>query len=163
LNISGSPLITDVSVSEKPEIDNCSQLTDYSKSNWSLKKSLLTATAIFVGIVGCSWFFSKDNSKAVIAQPTSIQNSEFKVQNTSSDGKTESIQNPKSKIQNREVQNPLPRTIKIDLTLTSPQDLKVKPGDEVTPGQVLSDRSFRRTANFRSTHWTTGYEIRYRN
>lgn len=147
-----SSLITDASVSEKQEIDNCSQLTDYSKSNWSLKKSLLTATAIFVGIVGCSWFFSKDNSQPVIAQPASIQNSEFKVQNTSSDGKTESIQNPKlvlsaaevSKIQNQRVQNGLPRTIKIDLTLTSPQDLKVKPGDEVAPGQVLSDRTTER-------------------
>lgn len=43
---------------------------------------------------------------AAKSEPISIQSSEFKVQNTSSDRKTESIQNPKSKIQNREVQNP---------------------------------------------------------
>ncbi len=33
-----------------------------------------------------------------------------------------------------------PRNIKIELTLSNPTDLKVKPGDIVTAGQVLSDR-----------------------
>ncbi len=33
-----------------------------------------------------------------------------------------------------------PRTIKIELTLSNPQDLKVKPGDKISAGQVLSDR-----------------------
>ena len=33
-----------------------------------------------------------------------------------------------------------PRTIKIELTLSNPQDLKVKPGDKVTAGEALSDR-----------------------
>jgi hypothetical protein len=37
-----------------------------------------------------------------------------------------------------------PKGIKIDLTLTSPQDLKVKPGEEVVPGQILSDRTTER-------------------
>jgi multidrug efflux pump subunit AcrA (membrane-fusion protein) len=35
----------------------------------------------------------------------------------------------------------IPSNIKIELTLSNPQDLKVKPGDEVTAGQVLSDRT----------------------
>ena len=38
-----------------------------------------------------------------------------------------------------------PRNIKISLTLSSPQDLKVKQGDEVVKGQVLSDRTTERT------------------
>jgi hypothetical protein len=80
--------------------------------------SYVAATAIVVGLAGCGWFLSKDNSQPVIAQTTVI---------------TETAPAPRpQKLQ--------PRTIKIDLTLTSPQDLKVKPGDEVTPGQVLSDR-----------------------
>ncbi len=33
-----------------------------------------------------------------------------------------------------------PRNIKIELTLSNPQDLKVKPGDKVSAGQTLSDR-----------------------
>ena len=33
-----------------------------------------------------------------------------------------------------------PRSIKIELTLSNPQDLKVKPGDKVTAGEALSDR-----------------------
>ncbi len=100
------------------------------RSTWSY----VAATAIVVGLAGGGWLLSKDNSQPVIAQPTSMQNSEFKIQN-----EQPSIQNPKSKIQNG-----LPRTIKIHLTLSNPQDLKVKPGDEVTPGQVLSDRTTER-------------------
>ena len=34
-----------------------------------------------------------------------------------------------------------PRNIKIELTLSNPQDLKVKPGDKISAGQVLSDRA----------------------
>ncbi len=34
----------------------------------------------------------------------------------------------------------IPRNIKIELTLSNPQDLKVKPGDKVSAGQILSDR-----------------------
>ena len=33
-----------------------------------------------------------------------------------------------------------PRNIKIELTLSNPQDLKVKPGDKISAGQVLSVR-----------------------
>ncbi|HHP7231770.1 MAG TPA: hypothetical protein ACFCUY_13045 [Xenococcaceae cyanobacterium] len=34
-----------------------------------------------------------------------------------------------------------PRNIKIELTLSNPQDLKVKPGDKISAGQTLSDRA----------------------
>jgi biotin carboxyl carrier protein len=37
-----------------------------------------------------------------------------------------------------------PRNIKISLTLDTPQDLKVKPGDKVSAGQTLSDRASER-------------------
>lgn len=37
-----------------------------------------------------------------------------------------------------------PRNIKIELTLSSPQDLKVKPGEQIAAGQILSDRSTER-------------------
>ena len=88
------------------------------KNTWSY----VAATAIVVGIAGCGWFFSKDNSQPVIAQTPVI---------------TETTPAPRPmKLE--------PRTIKIHLTLTSPQDLKVKPGDEVTPGTVLSDRTTER-------------------
>lgn len=94
------------------------KVSQVAKNTWSY----VAATAIVVGLAGCGWFLSKDNSQPVIAQTTVI---------------TETAPAPRpQKLQ--------PRTIKIDLTLTSPQDLKVKPGDEVTPGTVLSDRSTER-------------------
>lgn len=37
-----------------------------------------------------------------------------------------------------------PRTLKLTLTLDSPQDLRVKQGDIVSPGQVVSDRASER-------------------
>jgi hypothetical protein len=37
-----------------------------------------------------------------------------------------------------------PNNIKIELTLSNPQDLKVKPGDKVTAGQTLSNRASER-------------------
>ena len=88
------------------------------KNTWSY----VAATAIVVGIAGGGWFLSKDNSQPVIAQPAAV---------------TQTAPTPRP-------QKLEPRTIKIHLTLTSPQDLKVKPGDEVTPGQVLSDRTLER-------------------
>ena len=125
---------------------HCSLVTGNCKS-WSF----FTVIAIVCGIVGASWFFSKDNSKPVIAQTTTIQNTELNSQNVTLDGQTTPIQNPKSKIQNgnvqnrkSKIQNGIPRTFKISLTVTSPQDLKVKPGDEIALGQVLSDRTTER-------------------
>ena len=90
--------------------------------------SYVAATAIVIGIAG-GWFLSKDNSQPVIAQPAAVT--------------TQTAPAPRP-------QKLEPRTIKIHLTLTSPQDLKVKPGDEVTPGTVLSVRR-RRTFGERST------------
>jgi hypothetical protein len=37
-----------------------------------------------------------------------------------------------------------PNSIKINLTITDPKDLKVKPGDEVIKGQIISDRTTER-------------------
>ncbi len=88
------------------------------RNSWSY----VAATAIVVGLAGCNWLISKDNSQPVIAPPAAV---------------TQTAPTPKP-------QKLEPRTIKIHLTLTSPQDLKVKPGDEVTPGTVLSDRTTER-------------------
>ncbi len=90
--------------------------------------SYLAATAIVAGVVGFDWLHPQSqsgNSAENIALAQEI---------------TTPIQNPKSFIQNR-----LPRNIKISLTLSSPQDLKVKQGDEVVKGQVLSDRTSERS------------------
>ena len=83
------------------------------KNTWSY----VAATAIVVGLAGCGWFLSKDNSQPAIAQTATV---------------TQTAPAPRP-------QKLEPRTIKIHLTLSNPQDLKVKPGDEVTPGTVLSD------------------------
>ena len=80
--------------------------------------SYVAATTIVVGLAGGGWLLSKDNSQPVIAQPAAVN---------------QTAPTPRS-------QKLEPRTIKIHLTLSNPQDLKVKPGDEVTPGTVLSDR-----------------------
>ena len=101
----------------KEKTGHCSLITDHCKA-WSY----VAATAIVVGIAGCGWFFSKDNSQSVIAQPATV---------------TQTAPTPRT-------QKLEPRTIKIHLTLSSPQDLKVKPGDEVISGTVLSDRTTER-------------------
>ena len=88
------------------------------RSTWSY----VAATAIVVGLAGGGWLLSKDNSQPVIAQPAAV---------------TQTAPTPRP-------QKLEPRTIKIHLTLSNPQDLKVKPGDEVMPGQVLSDRTTER-------------------
>ena len=125
---------------EKPEptVKNSNSISEkvsqVAKNTWSY----VAATAIVCGIVGSSWFFSKDNSKPVIAQPTTVES----IQNASSNSDIPVTQN--QEVQNRRVQNGIPRTFKISLTVTSPQDLKVKPGDEISLGQVLSDRTTER-------------------
>ena len=88
------------------------------KNTWSY----VAATAIVVGLAGGGWLLSKDNSQPAIAQTAAV---------------TQTAPAPRP-------QKLEPRTIKIHLTLSNPQDLKVKPGDEVTPGTVLSDRTTER-------------------
>ena len=110
-------------LTEKAEpIKNTQSKIQNLKSKIQHTWSYVAATAIVVGIAGCGWFFSKDNSQSVIAQPATV---------------TQTAPTPRT-------QKLEPRTIKIHLTLTSPQDLKVKPGDEVISGTVLSDRTTER-------------------
>ena len=78
------------SIRDNEKTGHCSLVTGNCKA-WSY----VAATAIVVGIAGCGWFLSKNNSQPVIAQTTSIQNSEFKVQNASPEI---TPSNPKSKI-----------------------------------------------------------------
>ncbi len=47
---------------------------------------------------------------------------------------------PLSEIPERRKNRLEPRNIKIELTLSNPQDLKVKPGEQIAAGQILSDR-----------------------
>ncbi len=51
---------------------------------------------------------------------------------------------PLSPTPERRKNRAIPRNIKIELTLSNPQDLKVKPGDKVSAGQTLSDRASER-------------------
>ncbi len=92
--------------------------------------SYLAATAIVVGLVGFDWL-----------QPQS-QNGENTIQVAVAQeaASPSSPVPPKPKARRSE-----PRNIKISLTLSSPQDLKVKQGDEVVKGQVLSDRTSERS------------------
>ena len=43
-------------------------------------------------------------------------------------------------LQQKQKRNDIPRTLNISLTLTSPEDLRIKSGDAVEVGQILSDR-----------------------
>ncbi len=97
--------------------------------------SYLAATAIVAGLVGFDWLqpqFQTGDNAFQVAVAQEIESPIFYPKSF--------IQNPKSFIQNR-----LPRNIKISLTLSSRQDLKVKQGDKVVEGQVLSDRTSERS------------------
>ncbi len=92
--------------------------------------SYLAATAIVVGVVGFDWLHpqsqSGDNTiQVAVAQEATSPSSPVP---------------PKPKARRSE-----PRNIKISLTLSSRQDLKVKQGDKVVEGQVLSDRTTERS------------------
>ena len=92
--------------------------------------SYLAVTAIVAGVVGFDWLNpqsqSGDNSvRLAVAQEAASPSSPVP---------------PKPLAKRSE-----PRNIKISLTLSSRQDLKVKQGDKVIEGQVLSDRTSERS------------------
>jgi len=86
--------------------------------------SYLTAAGIMVGLVGCSIIPLNNN------RPT--ENIAFASVTTPLSPLPEIPETRKNRLE--------PSNIKIELTLSNPQDLKVKPGDKVSAGQTLSDR-----------------------
>lgn len=92
----------------------------------SIFRYVIVASTIIMSLAGCSYLpiitkrppIVDDNSASAVAQTP--------------------VTTPK-KSQQLE-----PREIKIELTLSSPQELKIKPGEQLTPGQVLSDRTVER-------------------
>ena len=133
-----------LAVGSKRTVNNEALVTD----NWSLKtdsnsiqnpkskiqnpqgwfKRITVVGAIAASLVGLSWILTPEDKtpKQAIAESPAV---------------TQTVQ---TTVPPRRPQSLEPRSIKIDLTLTSPQDLKVKPGDEVAPGQILSDRTTER-------------------
>ncbi len=87
--------------------------------DWSLM-TVLTA-GIMVSLVGCEIipFNSRPSENIAIASVTAPIT-------------------PLTPIPERRKNRLEPRNIKIELTLSNPQDLKVKPGDKISAGQVLS-------------------------
>ncbi len=106
--------------------------------------SYLAATAIVVGVVGFDWPHPQSQNGDNTIQVAVAQEIESPIQNPAAPrfrgGVATALTQSKSFIQNR-----LPRNIKISLTLSSRQDLKVKQGDKVVEGQVLSDRTSSRS------------------
>ncbi len=85
--------------------------------------SYLTAAGIMIGLVGCE-IIPLNN------RPT--ENIAFASVTTPLPPLPEIPEARKNRLE--------PSNIKIELTLSNPQDLKVKPGDKVSAGQTLSDR-----------------------
>ena len=85
--------------------------------------SYLAAAGIAVSLVGCEIlpFNNRPSENAAIASVTAPIA-------------------PLTPIPERSKNRLEPRSIKIELTLSNPQDLKVKPGDKVSAGEALSDR-----------------------
>lgn len=92
------------------------------RSDWSLM-TVFAAAGIAVSLVGCEImpFNSRPTKNVAIASVTTPIT-------------------PLTPIPERKKNRLEPRNIKIELTLSNPQDLKVKPGDKISAGQVLSDR-----------------------
>ena len=109
---------------ELPSTVNCLQSTD-SNSLMTVKVwSYLAAAGIAVSLVGCELTPLNNN------RPT---------ENVAIASETAPI-TPLTPIPERRKNRLEPRNIKIELTLSNPTDLKVKPGDKISAGQVLSDR-----------------------
>lgn len=110
-------------------VDNFSNGDSLSRPNISPVKtwSYLAAAGIVVSLVGCEIipFNNRPSENVAIASVTAPIT-------------------PLTPIPERRKNRLEPRTIKIELTLSNPQDLKVKPGDKVTAGEVLSDRKSER-------------------
>jgi hypothetical protein len=127
--ISASPTIIDI-----PSTVNNLQLTDsnsLSTDNCSLMTvkawSYLAAAGITIALVGCELLpFQLNNNRP---------NENIAIANVTAPLA------PLPEIPERRKNQLEPRNIKIELTLSNPQDLKVKPGEHITAGQVLSDRA----------------------
>ena len=89
--------------------------------------SYLAAAGIVVSLVGCEIipFNNRPSENIAIASVTAPIT-------------------PLTPIPERRKNRLEPRNIKIELTLSNPTDLKVKPGDKISAGQVLSDRESER-------------------
>jgi biotin carboxyl carrier protein len=85
--------------------------------------SYLTAAGLMVGLVGCE-ILPLNN------RPT--ENTAFASVTTPLPPLSPTPETRKNRLE--------PSNIKIELTLSNPQDLKVRPGDKVSAGQTLSDR-----------------------
>ena len=124
--ISASPTIIDIpstvsSLHLAKSSNHSTNKKSLSTDNWSLM-TVLTA-GIMVSLVGCEIipFNNRPSENIALASVTAPIT-------------------PLTPIPER-IKNRLePRNIKIELTLSNPTDLKVKPGDKISAGQVLSDR-----------------------
>jgi biotin carboxyl carrier protein len=116
--ISASPTIIDI-----PSSVNSLQLADSNSLMIAKTWSYLAAAGIMVSLVGCEIipFNNRPTENIAIASVTAPITPLTPIPETR-----------KNRLE--------PRTIKIELTLSNPQDLKVKPGDKISAGQVLSDR-----------------------
>jgi hypothetical protein len=116
-------LNTDSNSIQNPQSKTCTERSRSIQNPPDWLKRVAVVGAIAASLVGLSWILTPEDKtpkQAIAESPAVTQTVEPKV--------------PPKRTQSLE-----PRSIKIDLTLTSPQDLKVKPGDEVVPGQILSD------------------------
>ncbi|VEP14020.1 conserved hypothetical protein [Hyella patelloides LEGE 07179] len=130
-----SPVPCNQTIERELSTVNCfqlNQLEDNSSNNDSLNRpnllpvktwSYLAAAGIMVSLVGCEIipFNNHPSENVAIASVTAPIT-------------------PLTPIPERRKNRLEPRNIKIELTLSNPQDLKVKPGDKISAGQILSDR-----------------------
>lgn len=123
--ISASPTIIDIpsNVNRLQLTDSNSLITDNCSLMTAKAWSYLAAAGIVVSLVGCEIipFNNRPSENVAIASVTAPIT-------------------PLTPTPERRKNRLEPRSIKIELTLSNPTDLKVKPGDKITVGQVLSDR-----------------------
>lgn len=109
-----------------PETLVTPEIVPVAQDNWAFRY-LITVSAIIMSLAGCSYL-------PIIIKPQPSIDSD-----SSTTAVAQTLTSPSKKPQQLQ-----PREIKIELTLSSPQELKVKPGEQLKPGQVLSDRTVER-------------------
>ena len=127
--------------------DNCSNDDSLNRPTLLPVKAwtYLTAAGITIALVGCELLPLQISNNRLTENAAFAQTSiESELNSSSVSSSVTAPLAPLTPIPETRKNRLEPSNIKIELTLSNPQDLKVKPGDKVSAGQTLSNRTSER-------------------
>ena len=127
--------------------DNCSNDDSLNRPTLLPVKAwtYLTAAGITIALVGCELLPLQISNNRLTENAAFAQTSiESELNSSPASSSVTAALAPLTPIPETRKNRLEPSNIKIELTLSNPQDLKVKPGDKVSAGQTLSNRTSER-------------------